>query len=1380
MEKLISCVQICVLFTCINLVVPYNTLHRSYDLNPTTDTFIDDNISENYSKDYLQLYWRSAFDQSRILMRFDIDKFKKLSKWGLLDSTSLSNTTLLSAKLRLTCIAGSLDNVVHASRIVRSWSAEAVTSTTRGEKGELWSMTFVETRGEDATSAIESKTLTVDAKLTAENVVFEIDMKEIFEHWLENTASNHGLLLWLQNTTSSGANDIVKFASTEYALVSFHPVINVVLEDEVFIKGNCTRNDFQCGDGSCIPNDKLCNFINDCLHATDETTCGIDCGFETPCGWVSSTSEGTIGWKIGSIEILNEDFYMYVNGSQEPSGTVSDLSHEFRDSNYRCQLHFNYFMSGRDVDSLGVDIAYNGVQYTVWTKAGGDYRDTWQGDVLNIGKLEGAFEVIFRAGTGGTKTDIIAIDNISLKDCGPDPENITQNCGTSQLTCGNHQCVSPSKVCDFQKDCLFGEDEDSSTCGIMPEGSRCNFEDGLCGWWDIVGEDNFNWTRHHGSTKSSGTGPSADHTLGTQSGFYIYTEASNQDPRAKAYIRSPWFPPPPPEVGDQYSEYYQMCQIRFYHHMFGEHNAELKLFVYHNYTRETVNQLFSEITSNTEVPWTLFKTPLQYTTVSYYLQFEVTRGFRYRGDIALDDISLSRECFTLDHLQQKTTEVPTSIVTVTDAVDRGTTSLHSTEALHQDELTDLEQVATSLSLQLSNSSKPPTRIPIGQTVQATNSTQFKFSTCGAVGRFGPTQNDCDKAYQHSDVFVQLEDSGDEFIAGVQMWIVPVSRLYRITAKGASGGRGIESTQDSYGAVVMATFNLTKGDMLYILVGHKGESACDGAHKLISDHCKELDNVTRQRYGPDGHSAGGGGGGGGASYIAMFNKTSREWYPLLVAGGGGGLGLSDQKLQDGKNAGILDAGLGINGVMNYNASDTSGSGGGWNDSASYRTSGSSFFQGATGGQSCIAAFYDNRWTTSGGFGGGGGPCVSGGGGGGYTGGSASLTKDMKAYGFGGTSYTSSEAMLVYQEIGNHGDGAVQVSATVSCDLLENLSPDFLGCVSPTTPSPPAKSSSIKSAIIVAISIVVVLLLSFILLLIIYFYRRQSKKLKNIEEQIPAVQLAKLRENISVDVNPCYLLGDGTVSASDLKELPRNQIKLVRALGEGAFGEVFEGTYKVNSFESKQIAVKTLPEICTEQNEKDFLLEAMIMNNFNHPNIVKFIGVCFTQHPRFIILELMAGGELKQFLRDNRPVQNQPSKIKMLDLLHIAKDVAQGCCYLESKKFIHRDIAARNILLSTHSADRVAKIGDFGMARDIYGADYYRKSGRALLPVKWMPPEAFLDGIFTAKTDIWSFGVLLWEIMSLGYMPYPGMSNQEVIQFVSTGNRMSPPSKCPPQV
>uniref|UniRef100_A0A8C0GIF6 Protein kinase domain-containing protein n=1 Tax=Chelonoidis abingdonii TaxID=106734 RepID=A0A8C0GIF6_CHEAB len=252
------------------------------------------------------------------------------------------------------------------------------------------------------------------------------------------------------------------------------------------------------------------------------------------------------------------------------------------------------------------------------------------------------------------------------------------------------------------------------------------------------------------------------------------------------------------------------------------------------------------------------------------------------------------------------------------------------------------------------------------------------------------------------------------------------------------------------------------------------------------------------------------------------------------------------------------------------------------------------------------------------------------------------------------------------------------------------------------------------------------------------------------QSPEYKLSKIRTStIMTDYNPNYCFAGKAATLSELKEIPRKNVSLLRALGHGAFGEVYEGTVVGIAGDPNplQVAIKTLPEICSEQDEMDFLMEALIISKFSHQNIVRCIGVSLQTLPRFILLELMAGGDMKSFLRENRPRVNQPSTLIMQDLLNIARDIACGSYgFPFAMEYAHI-------------------------------ASYYRKGGRAMLPVKWMPPEAFLEGIFTSKTDTWSFGVLLWEIFSLGYMPYPCKTNQEVLEFVTSGGRMDPPKNCP---
>lgn len=251
---------------------------------------------------------------------------------------------------------------------------------------------------------------------------------------------------------------------------------------------------------------------------------------------------------------------------------------------------------------------------------------------------------------------------------------------------------------------------------------------------------------------------------------------------------------------------------------------------------------------------------------------------------------------------------------------------------------------------------------------------------------------------------------------------------------------------------------------------------------------------------------------------------------------------------------------------------------------------------------------------------------------------------------------------------------------------------------------------------------------------------------------------------------------------LPAFPREKLSLRLLLGSGAFGEVYEGTavdiLGRGSGEIK-VAVKTLKKGSTDQEKIEFLKEAHLMSKFNHPNILKQLGVCLLSEPQYIILELMEGGDLLSYLRKARGTTLSGPLLTLADLVELCVDISKGCVYLEQMHFIHRDLAARNCLVSVkdYTSPRVVKIGDFGLAREIYKHDYYRKRGEGLLPVRWMAPENLMDGIFTSQSDVWSFGILVWEILTLGHQPYPAHSNLDVLNYVQAGGRLEPPRNCP---
>uniref|UniRef100_A0A672QC11 Tyrosine-protein kinase n=1 Tax=Sinocyclocheilus grahami TaxID=75366 RepID=A0A672QC11_SINGR len=237
------------------------------------------------------------------------------------------------------------------------------------------------------------------------------------------------------------------------------------------------------------------------------------------------------------------------------------------------------------------------------------------------------------------------------------------------------------------------------------------------------------------------------------------------------------------------------------------------------------------------------------------------------------------------------------------------------------------------------------------------------------------------------------------------------------------------------------------------------------------------------------------------------------------------------------------------------------------------------------------------------------------------------------------------------------------------------------------------------------------------------------------------------------------------------LEHDDVILGQSIGRGNFGEVFSG--RLHS-ENTPVAVKACRENLPAEHKNKFLMEARILKQYDHPNIVKLIGVCTQKQPIYIIMELVQGGDFLTFLR----TEGHDLKTKML--IKMAENVASGMAYLESKKCIHRDLAARNCLVGEES---VVKISDFGMSRQEQDGVYSATGGMKQIPVKWTAPEALNYGRYTTESDVWSFGVLLWETFSRGVTPYTvphNMSNQHTRDEVERGYRMPAPNNCPDEI
>lgn len=337
----------------------------------------------------------------------------------------------------------------------------------------------------------------------------------------------------------------------------------------------------------------------------------------------------------------------------------------------------------------------------------------------------------------------------------------------------------------------------------------------------------------------------------------------------------------------------------------------------------------------------------------------------------------------------------------------------------------------------------------------------------------------------------------------------------------------------------------------------------------------------------------------------------------------------------------------------------------------------------------------------------------------------------------------------------------------------------------------------------IPIVVLILLSPVIGAAVYFLKKKLKeRRKHVEEtkkesaggEMAVVGVGENRDPssaswqraISNRYESCEPSGDNWNPQEKKWEFPRHHLRIQTILGEGCFGQVWKcEALNIEGHDGlTTVAVKTLKEAAGDKEKKDLLQELEVMKLLEpHPNVVTLRGCCTEKDPVFLIMEYVSKGKLQSYLRESRHVHDYSNlhgsskHLSSHNLTSFAYQVARGMEFLSSKGIIHRDLAARNVLVGENN---VCKVADFGFARDVIGNHVYERKSEGRLPIRWMAPESLYDNIFTHKTDVWSFGVLMWEIVTLGSTPYPGMAAGEVMKKVRDGYRLEKPEHCKREV
>lgn len=302
--------------------------------------------------------------------------------------------------------------------------------------------------------------------------------------------------------------------------------------------------------------------------------------------------------------------------------------------------------------------------------------------------------------------------------------------------------------------------------------------------------------------------------------------------------------------------------------------------------------------------------------------------------------------------------------------------------------------------------------------------------------------------------------------------------------------------------------------------------------------------------------------------------------------------------------------------------------------------------------------------------------------------------------------------------------------------------------------------------VAVGIVLLLVLAGIGLFI--HRRRKSLRTRQSSEDVYFSKSEQLKP-LKTYVDPHTYEDPNQAVLKFTTEIHPSCVTRQKVIGAGEFGEVYKGTLKASGKKEVPVAIKTLKAGYTEKQRVDFLSEASIMGQFSHHNIIRLEGVVSKYKPMMIITEYMENGALDKFLRE------KDGEFSVLQLVGMLRGIAAGMKYLANMNYVHRDLAARNILVNSNL---VCKVSDFGLSRvleDDPEATYTTSGGK--IPIRWTAPEAISYRKFTSASDVWSYGIVMWEVMTYGERPYWELSNHEVMKAINDGFRLPTPMDCP---